>query len=142
MATANVNDRSTVEAIYPLEAFEADAAQNSEAKAAVLRGVLIASEVSETGAFALQRASRQVGENDPLGDTRFLAPFPREAGAALEQTPAYSAAREKPGGLAVAEGRGEDYDSFIDRLIALAASAEFKNAIGRHESRLRGFHGG
>jgi hypothetical protein len=140
MGSANVNERASVEAIYPREAFEADAARNSRGKAAVLHGLLIASEVSESGAFALQRAKRHIGENDPLGDTRFLAPFPREA--ALEQTPVCGAAREKAGGLEKGERRGDDYRAFIDQVIEAATRAEFKDAIGRHEERLRGFHGG
>ena len=96
MTAANVNDRSTVEAIYPREAFQSDAAENSRAKTAVLRGVLIASAASESGAFAFHRASRHVGEKDPLGDTRFLAPFLSEAGAALRQSPADSVASDSP----------------------------------------------
>jgi hypothetical protein len=141
MGSANVNERASFESIYPREAFEADAAQNSRGKAAVLHGVLIASEVSESGAFTLQRAKRHIGENDPLGDSRFLAPFPRE-GAALEQTPGYGATREKAGGLENVERRRDDYAAFIDRVIGAATRAEFKEAIGRHEERLRGFHGG
>jgi hypothetical protein len=142
MRSANVNDRSTIEAIYPREAFESDAAQNSRDKAAILHGVLIASEVSESGAFALQRSKRQVGEGDPLSDTLFLAPFLRDIDAGMEQAPAYGAAEEKPGGLEEMERQGADYDSFIDRIIAAATRAEFKEPIGRHEERLRGFRGG
>jgi hypothetical protein len=140
MAFANLNDRATVEAIYPREAFESDAAQNSRGKAAVLHGLLIASEVAESGAFELKRAKRHAGENDPLGDTRFVAPFLREADGAMEQISAYGA--ERPRGVKTAEGRRGDYDSFIDRVLAAAARAEFKDPIGRHEERLRGFHGG
>jgi hypothetical protein len=120
MRSANVNDRSTIEAIYPREAFESDAAQNSRDKAAILHGVLIASEVSESGAFALLR----------------------DIDARMEQAPAYGAAEEKPGGLEEMERQGADYDSFIDRIIAAATRAEFKEPIGRHEERLRGFRGG
>jgi hypothetical protein len=141
MGAANVNDRSTVEAIYPRAAFDADAAQNSRAKITVLRGVMIASEVSESGAFELQRANRHVGEHDPLGDTLFLAPVPGDAHATLRQTPGYGAPEEKPGSLQ-RERRGDDYEAFIDRVLAAARRAEFKDPIGRHEPRLRGFRGG
>jgi hypothetical protein len=78
MTSANVNDRAGIERLYPREAFRSDAAKNARGKAAVLHGVLIASEVSESGDFTLQRVSR----------------------------------------------------------------AAFKKPIGRHEPRLRGFHGG
>jgi hypothetical protein len=142
MSSANVNDRATIEAIYPREAFESDAAQNSRGKAAVVHGLLIASEVAESGVFELKRAKRHAGENHPLGDTRFIAPFLREAYAVLEQTPAYGAPKEKAGGLEKVERRGDDYRTFIDQVIEMAARAQFKDPIGRHEERLRGFHGG
>lgn len=142
MSFANVNDRSTIEAIYPRDAFEADAAQNARDKAAVLHGVAILSEVSESGAFALQRSRRHVGENDPLGDTLFLAPFVPQADAGAEQTSAYGAAPEKAGAAAAGSDRGDAYASFIGRIVDAAARASFKEPIGRHEERLRGFHGG
>jgi hypothetical protein len=142
MPEANINDRASIEAIYPREVFRSDAARNSDAKAAVLHGVSIASEVSEGGAFALQRASRHVGEGDPLGDTLFLAPFLGDAYAAMEQTPAYGATKEKARGLEKVDRQDADYDAFIERVIAAASQARFKEAIGRHEERLRGFRGG
>jgi hypothetical protein len=142
MGAANVNDRSTIEAIYSREAFEADAARNSLANATVLHGLLIVSEVSASGAFDLQRAKRQVGEGDPLGDTLFLAPFRRDADATMQQNPAYGALEEKPGHVGQATRRNEDYDAFLERVLAAAAGAEFKESIGRHEERLRGFRGG
>jgi hypothetical protein len=142
MGSANANDRATIEAIYPREAFEADAAQNSRPDAAVLHGVLIASKIAESGAFALQRAKRHVGEEDPLGDTLFLAPFPRDGRASLQQTSAYGVSGQKPAGPPAAGRRAGEYADFIDRVLAAAAAAEFKDAIGQHEERLRGFRGG
>lgn len=135
MGAANVNDRSTIEAIYPRQAFEADAARNSLANATVLHGLLIVSEVSASGAFDLQRAKRQVGEGDPLGDTLFLAPFPRNAYA--QQNPGYGAPGEQPD-----RPGQEDYGAFLERVLAAVAQAAFKEPIGRHEKRLRGFRGG
>ena len=142
MSSANVNDRASIERLYPHEAFEADAARNALPKADVLHGVRIASAVSEDGAFELQRTSQQVGENDPLGDTLFLAPFPTEAQGALRQTPAYGGAEENPGALAKAADKLPDYDAFVDRIAETARRAAFKDPIGRHEPRLKGFHGG
>ena len=142
MSSANVNDRASIERLYPRDTFEADAARNALPKADVLHGVRIASEVSESGEFAFQRTSRQVGESDPLGDTLFLAPFPTEAQGALKQTSAYGGAEESPGALAKAGAKRPAYDIFIDRIVETARHAAFKDPIGRHEPRLRGFHGG
>jgi hypothetical protein len=142
MSTANVNDRATIERLYPREAFEADAAKNANPKADMLHGVRIASEVSESGEFTLQRTRNQVGENDPLGDTLFLAPFLGEAQGALRQSPGYSGAEENPDALPKAADKRPDYEAFIDRIAETARQAAFKDPIGRHEPRLRGFHGG
>jgi hypothetical protein len=142
MSSANVNDRATIERLYPRKAFAEDGAKNARPKADVLHGVLIASEVSQSGEFTLQRTSRQVGENDPLGDTLFLAPFPIEGQGALRQTPAYGGAEETPDALAKAQDKRPDYEAFIDRIAETARRAAFKGPIGRHEPRLRGFHGG
>jgi len=141
MSTANLNDRSTIESIYPREAFEADAARNSRGKALVLEGVLIASQPSQGGEFQLQRKRHHVGENDPEGDTLFLAPYLGGDYAALHETPDYGAPEEEKGGLAAAK-RGPDYAAFIDRIVETAKAAKFKTPIGNKEERLRGFHGG
>ena len=142
MSSANVNDRASIERLYPREAFEADAARNALPKADVLHGVRIASEIAADGAFALQRTSQQVGENDPLGDTLFLAPFLGGAEGTLRQKPDYGGAEESPGALAKTADKGPDYDAFVDRIVETARRAAFKDPIGRHEPRLRGFHGG
>jgi hypothetical protein len=141
MSIANVNDRSSIERIYPRDAFESDAANNSRGKALVLEGVLIASQPSENGEFELVRKRRNVAENDPEGDTLFLAPYLGRDYAALEQTPEYSAPQEKADGLGAVE-RGADYGAFIERIIETAKAARFKSPIGKKEERLRGFHGG
>ena len=142
MSTVNVNDRASIEGIYPRDVFASDAANNSRGKALVLEGVLIASQPSETGEFTLQRKRRHVGENDPEGDTLFLAPYLGQEYGALEQTPAYGTAEEKGDAINEVERSNRDYDTFVDRIIATAKSVRFKEPIGKHEERLRGFHGG
>ena len=122
MSSANTHDRASVERVYPRELFEADLAQNAREKATVMHGVIITSQPSEAGDFTLKPAQRHVGENDPLGDTLFLAPFPEESGA-------------RP-------GKRLAYRTFIERIVAAATRAAFKQPIGRREPRLRGFHGG
>ena len=138
MAEANVNDRASVERLYPRADFERDAGENSDAKASVHGGLRIVSGVDASGTFRAERGLRHVGENDPEGDARFLAPFLREAHAPVPQTPLYGGAAAPPD----APDKGSDYRSFIDRIIATARSAEFKDPIGRGEERLHGFHGG
>ncbi|MFL5182070.1 MAG: hypothetical protein ACJ8CQ_16285, partial [Microvirga sp.] len=58
------------------------------------------------------------------------------------QTASYGGDAENPTAPATAEGGEPDYDGFIDRIIETASRSAFKKPIGRHEPRLRGFHGG
>lgn len=140
MPEANINDRSSVERLYPLEDFARDAGANADAKATVHRGLRIVSPVDGTGRFSAERGSRHVGESDPEGDTVFLAPFLAQDAGSLRGTGAYGG----PADTGPADGgrKGQDYQAFIDSIIEAAGRAEFKSAVGRNEDRLRGFHGG
>ena len=142
MPEANINDRSSVEGLYPREDFDRDAGENADAKATVHRGLRIVSPVDRDGRFSAERGSRHVGESDPEGDTVFVAPYLATGLAPLRGTDAYGG----PTDTDVAPGGGgrkdQDYQAFIDRIIEAARAAEFKPAVGRHEDRLRGFHGG
>jgi len=142
MPEANVNDRSSVERLYPREEFEREAAGNSDAKATVHRGLRIVSPVDREGRFSAERASRHVAEGDPEGDTVFLAPFLARAGAPLRQSETYGGSVETGDAVAAGSEKGQDYRAFVDRIIQAAKSAEFKPAVGRDEERLHGFHGG
>jgi hypothetical protein len=142
MPEANVNDRRSVERLYPREDFEREAAGNSDAKAMVHRGLLIVSPVDREGRFSAERASRHVSEGDPEGDTVFLTPFLAQADAPLRQSEAYGGAVQTGDVLAGGPQKGQDYRAFVDRIIQAAKSAEFKTAVGRDEERLHGFHGG
>ena len=142
MAEANVNDRDSVERLYPREDFERDAGANSDAKATVHRGLRVLSAVDLEGRFRAERGSRHVGECDPESDTLFLAPFLKQAYAALQQTDVYGGAAENSDALAKTAHERDEYRAFIDRIIDAAKSADFKAPIGRGEKRLQGFHGG
>jgi hypothetical protein len=145
MPEANINDRSSVERLYPRQHFDRDAGENADAKATVHRGLRIVSPVDPNGRFNAERASRHVGESDPEGDTVFLAPFLAKDSEPLRGTGAYGGPADPYAAPAPAGSGGrkdQDYRAFIDRIIEAAGSAEFKPAVGRHEDRLRGFHGG
>jgi hypothetical protein len=142
MPEANINDRSSVERLYPREAFARDAAENADAKAAVYRGLRIVSPIDREGRFSAERGSRHVGERDPEGDTIFLAPFLAQADAPLGESDAYGGLALAGDVLALTVRKAQDYRSFIDRIIEAARAAEFKSAVGLHDDRLHGFHGG
>ena len=142
MHEARIGDRASVERLYPREDFERDAGENARADAKVHRGLLIVSPVNAEGRFAAERASRHVGEDDPEGDTVFLAPFLAEMSGPLQSGSAYGDVVETDAPAAAATRRADEYRAFVDRIIAAAKAADFKSPIGRHEARLRGFHGG
>jgi hypothetical protein len=142
MPDANVNDRSSVERLYPRDDFDRDAGENSDAKATVHRGLRIVSAVDRDGRFSAERGSRHVGESDPEGDTVFVAPFLAQGHAPLRQTNTYGGPAETGHASAGGDRKARDYQAFVDRIIETAKAAQFKSAVGRHEDRLRGFHGG
>ena len=81
MATVNINDRASVEAIYTVNTFEHDAARNARGEAAVLHGLKILSEADADGNMDLLPAAQHVAERDPEGDSIFLVPQLSTAGA-------------------------------------------------------------
>jgi hypothetical protein len=142
MPDANINDPASIERLYPREDFERDGGENGRAKATVHRGIRILSPVAPDGRFSAERGTRHVGEADPEGDTVFLAPFLTEANAPLQQGAAYGGPVEAGDASDIAAQKSDDYRAFLDRVAEAAKAAEFKSPIGRHEERLRGFHGG
>jgi hypothetical protein len=121
MQRPNVNDRGTVERIYPRAVFQQEANANMRGNASVLSGVRIVSAADESGAFDLVRASRHAGESDSSDGAIFLPPA--APGAA-------------PGSPAPAWD--DAYARFIDKIIATAARAEFAPSPGPGDARLRG----
>jgi len=141
MGTANINDRTSLEKLYPRERFEQDAARNIAADTSVVHGLLVTSAPDENGAFSVAGLSRQVGEGDPEGDSLFFIPHLHEAGEGLVAGP-YGGEREKADSEAKVDRRGADYKRFLDRVLKAVRSAEFKTPIGRSDERVKGFRGG
>jgi hypothetical protein len=75
MARANIHRRTTLEEIYPPDAFASDAAQNGRLPTTVLSGVRILSAPDTGGDFDFERATQQIGE---ASSASFLAPQRRE----------------------------------------------------------------
>lgn len=119
---ANVNDRASIEGIYPPDTFQQDATRNSVGDASVLRGLRVMSQPDETGAFDIVAVKRQVGERDPEGDTVFVPAFLK-------------------GGIDAPGQKASDYTAYIDQVLEVARSVDFKVPIGQ-DRRLAGFHGG
>jgi len=138
MSEANVNDRASIERIYPREAFEKDAGENSSAKAEVLHGVRIESGADASGRFRLVPAAQHVGEHAGRKATLFLSPMMVESAASLVDDGRYGGPVET--GRPVEKGR--DYDGFIDGIIEAARRFEPPPAPDRNDERLKGFRGG
>ena len=140
MQTANVNDRASIEALYPRAAFDEDAAKNALPKTQVLYGVRIDSEPDEGGSFALVRARHHVGEMTNFAEAVFLFPEEPHLSATLvgsDPDAGMPQEADDPSDL-----RRKEYEAFIDRVLDAARRADFADPIGRDEERLKGFHGG
>jgi hypothetical protein len=130
MATANVNDRGSLERVYPKDAFAGDAAQNDQAKCEVFHGVHIGSAPDEDGNFELQRATRHVGE-PPSAD--YLAPFRRT------EEPLDQARNNGPAQGSTSEpARG--YAQFLDDIVSVARRFGYRadESPGPGDPRLHG----
>jgi hypothetical protein len=138
MHKANINDRASIEALYPRSAFAEDAGRNALGKTPVLYGVRIGSAPDEQGWFSLVR--HHIGEPGGGAQAVFLsAQEPHLAATRVGADPG-------EGGLqppeAAVSNQADEYRAFIDSILDTARSADFEEAIGRGDPRLRGFHGG
>jgi hypothetical protein len=124
MSKASINDRASIEEIYPADVFAADAAANDRPEAETLRGVRITSAPDEAGCFAVERAAHHAGEA-PTGTAIFLAPFHRAAPT--------EHAESNP------DPRG-GYNAFLDEIIATARRQGYRavTSPGPGDPRLRG----
>jgi hypothetical protein len=122
MAKANIHRRSTLEEVYPPDAFASDAAQNGRVPNTMLSGIRILSAPDAAGDFDFERATRQVGET---ASASFLAPHRREEGTLAES--------------AVPDPRA-GYEAFLEDIVAVAQRFGFEpeESPGRDEPRLRG----
>ncbi|HEX2135994.1 MAG TPA: hypothetical protein VHG30_08845 [Microvirga sp.] len=137
---ADINDRKSVEALYPRDAFEEDAGRNALGNTQVVYGVRIESAPDAEGCFRLARARHHVGELTGSRGAIFLAAEKPRLSAPLLGSDAGTGAPE--GSDVTPETRAAEYNAFIDRILDAARSADFGGPIGRGETRLKGFHGG
>ena len=139
MSRANVNDRKTVEAVYPREAFEEDAGRNSRDKGEIVFGVRIDSGPDAQGGFSLARAGRHVGELKGSPEAVFIP-------ANQPHLSASSESRLEPGApdgpVDAQTVRQQEYDAFVERILDAARTANIPEPMGYEDARLKGFRGG
>jgi len=122
MPKANIHRRSTLEEVYPPDAFASDAAQNGRVPNTMLSGIRILSAPDAAGDFDFERATRQIGET---ASASFLAPHRLEEGTLAES--------------AIPDPRA-GYEAFLEDIVAVAQRFGFEpeESPGRDEPRLRG----
>jgi hypothetical protein len=130
MPRANIHRRSTLEEIYPPDAFASDAAQNGRVPNTLLNGARILSAPDAAGDFDFERATQQIGE---AASASFLAPHRREDRA-------QDAGRDSPTTVSADPDPRAGYEAFLDDIIAVAQGFGFdpEGSPGRDEPRLRG----
>jgi hypothetical protein len=115
MSNANINDRASIERIYPRAVFLRESNANMRAKASMLRGLRILVGPDGAGRFELVRALHRAGEPESGADV-FLCPV----------------------ATAPSEAAADPYDAFLDRVIATARAAQRSYDAGRGEARRKG----
>ena len=130
MAKANIHRRSTLEEVYPPDAFASDAAQNGRVPNTLLSGVRILSAPDAAGDFEFERATQQIGE---AVSASFLAPHRRE-----DRT--VDAGRDSPATASADPDPRAGYQAFLANVVAIAQRYGFEpeESPGRSEPRLRG----
>ena len=130
MAKANIHRRSTLEEVYPPDAFASDAAQNGRVPNTVLSGVRILLAPDAAGDFDFERATRQIAE---AASASFLAPHRREETTA-------DPGRDSPATVAADTDPRAGYEAFLADIVAVAQRFGFEpeESPGRDEPRLRG----
>lgn len=111
-----MNDRASIERVYPLSVFRSEGNANLRAEATTLRGVTILSPSDAVGSFDLIRAVRHKGEAPDGADAVFLCPFAQATGDEPQRA----------------------YDAFIDKVIATARAAAIAPPTGAGDERLQG----
>jgi hypothetical protein len=144
MPKANIHRRSTLEEIYPPDAFTSDTAQNGRVPNTLLSDVRILSAPDAAGNFDFERAIQQLGG---AAAASFLAPHcraERTQDAGRDSPTPVSAAPDPRAGyeafLAGYEAFLAGYEAFLNDIIAVAQRFGFepKASPGRDEPRLRG----
>src|SRR5204862_598320 len=110
MAKANIHHRSTLEEVYPPDAFASDAAQNGRVPNTVLSGVRILSAPDAAGDFEFERATQQIGE---AASASFLAPHRRD-----DRT--QDAGRDSPTTVSADPDPRAGYEAFLADIVAVA----------------------
>jgi hypothetical protein len=72
---ANVNDRTTIERMYPLSAFDQDAGENSAGSSTRRCGVRLETVPDADGAFRIVRAAQALTGSADTAGTAFLCPY-------------------------------------------------------------------
>lgn len=126
MAIANINDRQSVEQIYPHDVWEADAGMNSQGRDGLLRGLLIESSPANDGSFNIRRAVRHIGDVTLDPYTLFMRPnLGKACDIFAPGLGVHGAVIEKHDAL---EDDLRDYVDFVDGLFATARRSRLHTA--------------
>lgn len=115
---ATLNDRASLEAIYPYSAFEADAGSNSMGNASSRHGVRIETVPDDAGAFRLARAVMALEPAHASAGTAFLCPYMGRAYGFFSLRGGEKGAVEEK--RDILQSDADEYAVFIDAIIETA----------------------
>ncbi len=111
-------DRQSLTAIYPIEIFWSDAAQNSTAEATTRHGLLIVDGPEGDGSLQVTRAIRCISQPPEGLDALFICPYMGRAyGFFALRGGEMGAVEEKAD---IFDMHPEEYDAFINTVMAVA----------------------
>jgi hypothetical protein len=115
---ANLNERISIERLYPLSAFDQDAGENSSGSSPRRCGVRVESVPDAAGAFRMVRTSQALTGSTDTPGTAFVCPYMGRA---------YGLFMIKGGARGAVEERGDifadhidEYTAFLDTLVLTA----------------------
>jgi hypothetical protein len=115
---ANVNHRHSIMAIYPLECFEIDAAQNSMARETTRHGLQIETAPDHDGSFHLRRITKSISGVPEGPHALFICPFMGRSYECFAMLGRTEGAEDNK--LNISNLELHEYDAFIDAVIGAA----------------------
>ena len=115
---ANVNERASIERIYPLSAFDQDAGENSSGSSPRRCGVKVETVPDSVGAFRMARTSQALTGSTDAPGTAFLCPYMGRAYGLFVISGGARGAVEERGDIFT--DHLDEYAAFLDTLVLTA----------------------
>lgn len=115
---ANINERTSIERVYPLSAFDEDAGENSSGSSPRRCGVKLETVPDAAGAFRMVRGAQALTGADDAPGTAFVCPYMGRAYGLFMIEGGGRGAVEEHGNIFA--GHLDEYAAFLETIIETA----------------------